>query len=103
VEVDKEKLDAWGIPTLKIHCDWSENERRYVQGHWYSSREILAAGGAKDIEVQRKITPPGLAIHEMAPRAWDAIQKLPSSTQQSDPRRQESFHDRRSLHGSARA
>src|SRR6266851_3901650 len=26
VEIDKEKLDAWSIPTLKIHCDWSENE-----------------------------------------------------------------------------
>src|SRR5947199_7018274 len=25
VEVDKEKLDAWGIPTLKIHCAWNDN------------------------------------------------------------------------------
>jgi choline dehydrogenase-like flavoprotein len=26
IELDKEKVDAWGIPVLKVHCAWSENE-----------------------------------------------------------------------------
>src|SRR5271165_526792 len=26
VEINKDKLDAWGVPTLNIHCAWSENE-----------------------------------------------------------------------------
>jgi choline dehydrogenase-like flavoprotein len=65
VEVDKEKLDAWGIPTLKIHCEWSENERAMSKDIAIQAAEILAAGGAKDITVWQKISPPGLAIHEM--------------------------------------
>jgi choline dehydrogenase-like flavoprotein len=65
VEVDKEKLDAWGIPTLKIHCDWSENEHAMSKDIAIQAAEILAAGGATDIHVWQKITPPGLAIHEM--------------------------------------
>ncbi len=65
VEVDKEKLDAWGIPTLKIHCDWSDNERAMSKDIASQAAEMLAAAGAKGIDVRQKITPPGLAIHEM--------------------------------------
>jgi choline dehydrogenase-like flavoprotein len=63
--VDKEKLDAWGIPTLKIHCDWSENEHAMSKDITVQAAEMLAAAGAKDIHTWQKITPPGLAIHEM--------------------------------------
>lgn len=65
VEVDKEKLDAWGIPTLKIHCDWSENERAMSKDIAIQAAEMLAAAGAKNISIEHQITPPGLAIHEM--------------------------------------
>src|ERR1700687_5841589 len=65
VEVDKEKLDAWGIPTLKIHCDWSENERVMSKDIAIQAAEMLAAAGAKDIYVYQEISAPGLAIHEM--------------------------------------
>jgi choline dehydrogenase-like flavoprotein len=65
VEVDKEKLDAWAIPTLKIHCDWSENERAMSKDIAIQAGEMLAAAGAKDIQVYQDISSPGLAIHEM--------------------------------------
>src|SRR6266550_625392 len=65
VEVDMEKLDAWGIPTLKIHCDWSDNERAMSKDIASQAAEMLAAAGAKGIDVRQKISPPGLAIHEM--------------------------------------
>jgi choline dehydrogenase-like flavoprotein len=65
VEIDKEKLDAWGIPTLKIHCGWSENELAMSKDIAVQAAEMLAAAGAKDISVWQRITPPGLAIHEM--------------------------------------
>jgi choline dehydrogenase-like flavoprotein len=63
--VDKEKPDAWGIPTLKIHCEWSDNEKAMSKDIAIQAAEMLAAGGAKDIHVSQRITPPGLAIHEM--------------------------------------
>jgi choline dehydrogenase-like flavoprotein len=65
VEIDKEKLDAWGIPTLKIHCDWSENEKNMSKDIAVQAAEMLAAAGATEIYAYQKMTPPGLAIHEM--------------------------------------
>ncbi|HMD42458.1 MAG TPA: GMC family oxidoreductase [Candidatus Acidoferrum sp.] len=65
VETDGNKLDAWGIPTLKIHCEWSENERAMSRDMATEAAEMLALAGAKDISVSAEITPPGLAIHEM--------------------------------------
>jgi choline dehydrogenase-like flavoprotein len=65
VEVNKEKLDAWDIPTLKIHCSWSENELAMSRDIASQAAEMLAAAGATDIRVDQEITPPGLAIHEM--------------------------------------
>jgi glucoside 3-dehydrogenase (cytochrome c) catalytic subunit len=65
IEIDKGKVDAWGIPTVKIHCAWGENERAMSRDIAVQAAEMLAAGGAKDIYVFQEMSPPGLAIHEM--------------------------------------
>jgi choline dehydrogenase-like flavoprotein len=65
VEIDKDKLDAWGIPTLKIHCDWGENERIMSRDIAVQAAEMLAAAGATNIGVYSEMTRPGLGIHEM--------------------------------------
>ncbi|PYT68534.1 MAG: GMC family oxidoreductase [Acidobacteria bacterium] len=65
VEVDKEKLDAWGIPTLKIHCAWGPNEHAMSKDISIQAGEMLAAAGAKDIQTYQEISSPGLGIHEM--------------------------------------
>lgn len=65
VEIDKEKVDAWGIPTLKIHCEWSDNERAMARDMSAQAAEMLASAGAKDISVWANMTPPGLSIHEL--------------------------------------
>ena len=64
-EVDKEKLDAWGIPTLKINCAWGDNEHAMSRDIAVQAAEMLAAAGAKDIYVYQDISSPGLGIHEM--------------------------------------
>jgi choline dehydrogenase-like flavoprotein len=65
VEIDKEKVDAWGIPTLKISCEWGENERAMSRDIALQAAEMLAAAGAREISVSQSITPPGRGIHEM--------------------------------------
>jgi len=65
VELDSEKVDAWGIPLLKIHCTWSENEKQIKKDAAITAAEMLEASGAKDIETYNVDTPPGLCIHEM--------------------------------------
>jgi choline dehydrogenase-like flavoprotein len=65
IEIQKDKLDAWGIPTLKINCAWSDNERAMSRDIAVQAAEMLAAAGARDISVFQEMSPPGLAIHEM--------------------------------------
>ena len=65
VELDKERVDAWGIPVLKIHCAFGENERALFDDMVTEAEEMLAAAGARDIRPVRERNPPGLAVHEM--------------------------------------
>jgi choline dehydrogenase-like flavoprotein len=65
VEIDKEKVDAWGIPTLKIHFEWRDNERAMSRDISIQAAEMLASAGAKEITVNSSISTPGLGIHEL--------------------------------------
>ena len=65
IALDKEKVDAWGIPTLKINCMWRENERALLKDMSITAAEMLSAAGAKDIEPFVEDNAPGLTIHEM--------------------------------------
>ena len=65
VEIDKERLDAWGVPVLKIHCEWRDNEKALLHDMIIQAAEMLAAAGAADIRLFNHNSPPGLTIHEM--------------------------------------
>jgi len=65
VEISKDKADAWGVPTLNIHCAWGENEHKMSKDIAIQAAEMLAAAGARDIGVYQEISTPGLGIHEM--------------------------------------
>jgi choline dehydrogenase-like flavoprotein len=65
VEINKDKLDAWGIPTLNINCKWGPNEQAMSKDVAIQAAEMLAAAGAKDIGVYQDMSSPGLGIHEM--------------------------------------
>ncbi|PYP16043.1 MAG: GMC family oxidoreductase [Gemmatimonadetes bacterium] len=65
VEIDSEKVDAWGVPALRIHCAWSDNERKLLHDMSVTGAEMLEAAGARDIHSFTDDNPPGLTIHEM--------------------------------------
>src|SRR5258705_527015 len=65
LEVQKDKLDAWGIPTIKINCGWGDNERAMSRDIAVQAAEMLAAAGARDISLFQEMSPMGLAIHEI--------------------------------------
>jgi len=65
VEIDKERVDAWGVPVLKIHCEWRDNEKALLRDMMIQAAEMLAAAGAVDIRPFNHNSPPGLTIHEM--------------------------------------
>ena len=65
IELDKEKTDGWGIPALKIHCVFGENERALLQDMSITAAEMLTPAGARNIETYIENNAPGLTIHEM--------------------------------------
>jgi choline dehydrogenase-like flavoprotein len=65
VEIDKTKNDAWGIPVLKIHCTYGDNEWALMKDASIAAAEMLAAAGAREITPFVDQNPPGKAIHEM--------------------------------------
>ena len=51
IELDKTKVDAWGIPVLRITCVWRENElQALLKDMSITAAEMLSAAGARDIE-----------------------------------------------------
>ncbi len=65
IELNKTKLDAWGIPALNIHCAFGENERAILKDMSIAAAEMLSAAGARDIQPFMEDNAPGLTIHEM--------------------------------------
>jgi choline dehydrogenase-like flavoprotein len=64
VEIDPRLVDAWGIPALRVHCTYGENEKRMLDDMVVGATEILEAIGATDIRPIKDDNPPGLVIHE---------------------------------------
>ena len=64
-ELDKEKVDAWGIPVLHISMAFGDNERKMVADMAASAEEMLLAVGAENVRATDDISTPGLGIHEV--------------------------------------
>ena len=67
VEIDPSgQVDAFGIPILKIHMGWGENERAMIPDMAESAAEMMEAAGAKSIEPFARLDRvPGYGIHEL--------------------------------------
>jgi choline dehydrogenase-like flavoprotein len=66
VEIDRETTDIYGIPALRVHMAWGENERAMVPDMAATAAEMLDAAGARNIQpfaVPDRV--PGFGIHEV--------------------------------------
>jgi choline dehydrogenase-like flavoprotein len=66
VEIDKNVNDVYGIPVLKVHMEWGDNEKKMVPDMAESGAAMMEAAGAKNIKpfaVPDRI--PGYGIHEV--------------------------------------
>ena len=65
-EIDPDGVvDAWGIPVLKMHAEYSDNEREMARDAAETSVEILRAAGAEVVSSGGRMTAPGRIIHEL--------------------------------------
>ena len=63
-ELDQSRVDAWGIPVLKVTAEWSDNEKKLWQDGREQAAEMLEAAGAKDVRTTGRHSVPGFCIHE---------------------------------------
>jgi len=67
-EIDPDTVDEWGIPVLRFHWKWSDNELAMAEDMQNTFREIVAAAGGTYIESRlpkSKISSGGEIIHEL--------------------------------------
>jgi choline dehydrogenase-like flavoprotein len=64
-ELDKDKVDAWGIPVLHISMSHGDNEKKMLEDARQSAEEIVRASGAEDVKSGAEMSVPGEAIHEV--------------------------------------
>ncbi|MBV9759667.1 MAG: GMC family oxidoreductase [Acidobacteriaceae bacterium] len=64
VEIDPDRLDAWGIPVLRIRACWSGNEIRIWRDATAEAAQLLETAGLRRIGTAAQPSKPGLSIHE---------------------------------------
>jgi len=65
VEINKDQVDAWGIPTLKINMKWGENELKLFEDSRVQAAEMLEASGVANVRITGTPSIPGFCIHEV--------------------------------------
>ncbi len=66
VELDPNLVDAWGIPALRIHCSYGENEKAMWKDAQEELAKMIESAGCKDVAQSGwQHSPPGFAIHEV--------------------------------------
>ncbi len=65
VSLDPDVKDAWGIPALRMHASWSDNELKLYRYMLDDAEDLLRAAGAEDVYKQKEPRWPGGATHEV--------------------------------------
>jgi choline dehydrogenase-like flavoprotein len=65
VDLDPEVKDRWGIPVLRFHIQFGDNERAMARDMAESAKEMFEAAGIEVIESSRDLLTPGWSIHEL--------------------------------------
>ena len=66
MEIDRNVNDVYGIPVLKFHVKWGDNEKKMIPDMMETGAQAMEAAGAVNIRpymVPDRI--PGYGIHEM--------------------------------------
>ena len=66
MEIDRETVDVYGIPVLRIDMQWGANEKAMIPDMAVTAAEMLEAAGARNVQpfaFPNRV--PGYAIHEL--------------------------------------
>ncbi len=65
ITLDKTKTDKWGLPVLAMDVEFKENEKKMRVDMMNDARDMLEAGGLKNVKTYDAGSYPGMGIHEM--------------------------------------
>ena len=65
VRIDKEKVDAWGIPVLHVETSYTDNEYAMAEDAVDVGCEVAEAAGFEVLSRNNVPNPPGYSIHEV--------------------------------------
>jgi len=65
VEIDPNRVDAWGIPVLKVNMEWGDNDKKLFDDGQNQAAEMLEACGFKNVNKYGRYSVPGFCIHEV--------------------------------------
>jgi choline dehydrogenase-like flavoprotein len=65
VEIDPEVKDRWGVPVLKFHITFGENEKKMAKDMADQAREMFEQAGIEVIGGGARLLTPGWSIHEL--------------------------------------
>jgi choline dehydrogenase-like flavoprotein len=65
VDLDPDVKDKWGIPVLRFHYRFGDNEKKMVEDMADTAQEMFEEAGFEIVEVSRRILTEGWSIHEL--------------------------------------
>ncbi|MGH2348722.1 MAG: GMC oxidoreductase [bacterium] len=65
VDLDPEVKDRWGIPVLRFHYQFSDNERKMCEDMAATAREMFEQAGIEVVGIDRTMLTEGWSIHEL--------------------------------------
>jgi choline dehydrogenase-like flavoprotein len=65
VDLDPVVKDRWGIPALRFHYRFGNNEKRMSEDMVATAQEMFEAAGLKIVGVEKKVETEGWSIHEL--------------------------------------
>ena len=65
ISLDKTMKDKWGLPVLSFDVEFKDNEKKMRVDMMNDAKEMLEAGGLKNVKTYDAGSYPGMGIHEM--------------------------------------
>jgi choline dehydrogenase-like flavoprotein len=65
IDLDPQVKDRWGVPVIRFHIEFGDNERKMCDDMAESAKEMFDDAGFEIVSVQKRMRTPGWSIHEL--------------------------------------
>jgi choline dehydrogenase-like flavoprotein len=65
MDIDPEVKDKWGVPVLRFHYKFGDNEKKMAKDMADTAREMFETAGIEVLNVDRQVLTEGWSIHEL--------------------------------------